>query len=548
MSVAAQGDAGGSPVSVVSVGAICSASADAAAVFSGAFANPSCLDRNNSTIEFFSSRGPTLDGRTKPDIASIDGVSVTAAGSFEKPFFGTSAAAPHAAGIAALTLQAAPCLVAGAPGAVDTVTARTALRDMLLRGAVPLSSPSPDNTFGAGRADALRSVQRALPAYGRSATAISVSGNTPLGASITPSQLGFTDPNQCGLTRLTWTGGCGTGPAAAMNCPFGTTSVSVGASNNGVSFSPPIALELTVTNFSVAASPASATIDAGQSTRYQVTVSPQSGAFSGSITLACGNLPPGANCAFEPASVTPGSSPVQSTVTVTTSARSGGSYGVPGSAFRVPSAGVRVPGPPWSLLAVLLLGVWLVPVAMRLPRQAGGWGRTLLVSTAAASALVLMAFQAGCGSGGGGSTGSTVPTTPATTTVSVTPASLTFGSQSVGTTSVPQAVTLSNTGSATLAIWSIGAAGDFAQSNTCGTSLAAGASCAVSVTFTPTAAGARTGSLSIANNAATSPQAVALTGTGASASTGTPAGTYSINVAGTSGTLVQTSTVSLVVR
>ena len=68
----------------------------------------SCLDTSNSTAEFFSSRGPTLDGRVKPDIAAIDGVSITGAGSFSAPFFGTSAAAPHMGGIAALLLQARP--------------------------------------------------------------------------------------------------------------------------------------------------------------------------------------------------------------------------------------------------------------------------------------------------------------------------------------------------------------------------------------------------------------------------------------------------------
>ena len=79
-SVGAQGDAGGSPVSVVSVGAICSASAAAAGAFPNAAPDESCLDTSYSTAEFFSSRGPTLDGRIKPDIAGIDGVVTTGAG------------------------------------------------------------------------------------------------------------------------------------------------------------------------------------------------------------------------------------------------------------------------------------------------------------------------------------------------------------------------------------------------------------------------------------------------------------------------------------
>ena len=85
-SVSAQGDAGGSPVSVIATGAICSASAAAAGGFPPSAPDESCLDTSNATPEFFSSRGPTLDGRQKPDLAAIDGVSITGADPFRKPF------------------------------------------------------------------------------------------------------------------------------------------------------------------------------------------------------------------------------------------------------------------------------------------------------------------------------------------------------------------------------------------------------------------------------------------------------------------------------
>lgn len=164
-SVPGQSDSGGSPVSVISVGAICSASAGAAGVFAGSDApSESCNDRRHGTIQFFSSRGPTLDGRVKPDISAIDGVSITGAGRFPSPFFGTSAAAPHVAAIAALVLHAAPCLKSGAPSAFDAVTARAMTRDLIVRSADPLGDPVPNNTFGYGLANAFRSVQRALTA------------------------------------------------------------------------------------------------------------------------------------------------------------------------------------------------------------------------------------------------------------------------------------------------------------------------------------------------------------------------------------------------
>ncbi|HET7015096.1 MAG TPA: choice-of-anchor D domain-containing protein [Streptosporangiaceae bacterium] len=102
-----------------------------------------------------------------------------------------------------------------------------------------------------------------------------------------------------------------------------------------------------------------------------------------------------------------------------------------------------------------------------------------------------------------------------TPTLSVTPASLTFASQTVNTTSGAQTVTVKNTGTATASVSGISASGDFAQTNNCGTSIAAGASCTASVTFTPTASGTRTGVLTITGNASNSPTTVALTGTGA---------------------------------
>src|SRR5439155_14188379 len=90
------------------------------------------------------------------------------------------------------------------------------------------------------------------------------------------------------------------------------------------------------------------------------------------------------------------------------------------------------------------------------------------------------------------------------TDVTVSPTSLTFASQKVGTVSAPQTVTIKNTGTATLDFTSpISASGDFTQTNTCGATnqLAVGQSCTVSVSFSPTASGARSGTLSISDNA-----------------------------------------------
>lgn len=92
--------------------------------------------------------------------------------------------------------------------------------------------------------------------------------------------------------------------------------------------------------------------------------------------------------------------------------------------------------------------------------------------------------------------------------------SLTFPVQLVGTQSKAQTVTLSNVGNATLTISQIAVTTNFLQTNTCGTSVAVGASCTISVTFNPTVPNAITGAVTITDNASNSPQSVALNGTG----------------------------------
>jgi hypothetical protein len=535
-SMAAQSDAGGTPVSVISVGAICSASAAARGVFAGSAApDESCNDGSNSTIEFFSSQGPTIDGRTKPDIAGIDGVSVTAAGAFDSPFFGTSAAAPHVAGIAALALQAAPCLLSGKPGALGVNDARAKLRGMLVNNAVPLGAGVPNNTFGYGRADAAASVAHAVPAF-NGGSSVTVSGNSPNGADVSGALVGFSDPNGCQISTLNWTGGCGTGPGSSLKCPFGASSVRVSASNNGVSFTDTHDVKITVTNFGVGAAPGAATVTAGNPATFTVTVTPQGGPFTGPVALGCSGLPAQATCTFSPAVVTPGSGSATSALTISTgtkasltSVMSGGR----GSALPNGGHDSRPEGLP--LVAIgLICATCFVGIRSRRPIAIGSL----------ASAIGMLVLLQACG--GSNSSSSSNPGGVTGSTVTISPASLTFASQGLGATSAAQAVTLSNGTSAALTITSVATTGDFAETNNCGASLAASANCTINVTFTPTAAGARAGSLVVTDSGAGSPRTVALTGTGQTGTTA--AGTYSVNVTGTSGSLVQGGTVTLTVQ
>lgn len=101
--------------------------------------------------------------------------------------------------------------------------------------------------------------------------------------------------------------------------------------------------------------------------------------------------------------------------------------------------------------------------------------------------------------------------------VGLSPASLSFGRQKVGTTSAAKIITVTNNQKVTLNVSSVTVTGtnggDFAETNTCG-SLGPGGKCTVSVTFTPSAKGARTGTLNISDDAATSPQTANLSGMG----------------------------------
>jgi hypothetical protein len=92
--------------------------------------------------------------------------------------------------------------------------------------------------------------------------------------------------------------------------------------------------------------------------------------------------------------------------------------------------------------------------------------------------------------------------------------SLGFGSQNVGTSSSAKTLTLTNTGSAALNINSILASGDYSQTNTCAPSLNPGANCSVSVTFSPSFTGSRTGYVTVNDTAASFLQTVTLNGTG----------------------------------
>lgn len=100
------------------------------------------------------------------------------------------------------------------------------------------------------------------------------------------------------------------------------------------------------------------------------------------------------------------------------------------------------------------------------------------------------------------------------TAVGFSAQNLAFPAQAVGSSSAPQTIVITNAGGSPVNFGPIASTGDFSQANTCAAGLAVGASCSVVVTFSPTLTGSRTGTVTLVDSDATSPQTITLTGTG----------------------------------
>jgi hypothetical protein len=329
-----------------------------------------------------------------------------------------------------------------------------------------------------------------------------------------------------------------TGQAAIMvTLPAGNASISAKYSGDvNYAGSTSSATSVAVGDFSISTNPSPINISApGQGGNSTISVTPQFG-FTGTVNLSVtSGCPTGATCIIAPASVNPiSASPVAATLTITTT----GSASAPPLVQRKYPPSFRLPiGFLGSLAGLLALAFFFATPAKR-------WRPAVLLL---ASTFLVSSLWIACG--GGGSGGGTPPPPPAPA-VSLSTNSLTFGSQIMGTTSAGKSVTLSNTGNAALSVTSVGLtgtnSGDFAQTNTCGSSVAANANCAISVTFTPAATGSRSAAVSIVDNASGSPHSIDLIGTGTSLPT--PTGTYPIVLNAVSGSDSHSITVNVVVQ
>ena len=134
------------------------------------------------------------------------------------------------------------------------------------------------------------------------------------------------------------------------------------------------------------------------------------------------------------------------------------------------------------------------------PSSAGTAGATVSITATGGSFAVTLAGSTPAGA----------------SKATVSPSSIDFGSQPVGSSSAARDVTVASSGSSPLVISRVAASGDFAvTAETCtAAAVAPGDHCTISVSFTPGAAGPASGSLTVTDDAADSPQSVALAGTG----------------------------------
>jgi hypothetical protein len=144
-------------------------------------------------------------------------------------------------------------------------------------------------------------------------------------------------------------------------------------------------------------------------------------------------------------------------------------------------------------------------LAPTIPASTAPWCMVDVTFTAPASGITTGALTVNSNQPGHPTTMQLIGSTGAVNNVinppTLTPSALAFGYENVGSTSGAQTTTVTNPGQSTIAINSVTTTGPYADTTNCGTTLAAGTSCSVSVKFTPTAGGAQNGTLQVANSA-----------------------------------------------
>jgi P pilus assembly chaperone PapD len=326
----------------------------------------------------------------------------------------------------------------------------------------------------------------------------------------------------------------GTGVASALQLTASPVSLSFGSIATGSSTTQSVTVtntgnsSVTVsqisesgTGFSVSGCTVPLTLAAGQSTSFSVTFDPATAAsLSGSVTIT-------STATNSPATIALSGTGVQAQISVTPASVSFGNVTV--GVANTQSLTIRNAGTAnLSVTQATLAGTGFSLTGLTLPLSVAPGG----------SSVVTIGFTPSSASSFSGSLTlvSNTPNSPlvvglAGTGISpilqltVTPASLSFGSIATGT-STTQSVTVNNSGNASVTLSQISESGTGFSVSGCTVplTLAAGQSTTFSVTFDPATAGSLSGSVTVTSNAANSPEAIALTGTG------TAPTSYSVNL------------------
>lgn len=288
---------------------------------------------------------------------------------------------------------------------------------------------------------------------------------------------------------------------------------------------------LSPADFLLSATPASATINAGQTASYTLSLTP-AGGFKQAVALSCAGLPASATCLITPPAVTlDGTNSATVTVTIQTTARATTSAGTIAGNSQVPPWESRTLT--WTFSYVICLGLGAIAVKL---------SRNTRLRPAFLCGLGLLTVVITLNSCGGSGNNSSVPppqSNPSLSSVSLSPTTVTGGSSSTGT------VTL------TAPAPSGGASVSLSSSNTAVATVPASTTVPVGATSTTFTVGTK----AVTTSTAITVSASYAGGTQTSSLTvmpptapGTPAGTYTLTITGNAGNLSHSTTVGLVVN
>ncbi|MGH9523933.1 MAG: PKD domain-containing protein, partial [Terriglobales bacterium] len=235
-----------------------------------------------------------------------------------------------------------------------------------------------------------------------------VSGALSSGATVMLDGSASTDADGDALTYR-WSGPFAegatvTGVRPNVTLPFGASKVTL-IVNDGEQDSSPVTLNVTVSDFAVAATNPAATVTAGTAASYAISLAPRFGAFNAPVTLSCTDLSAGMSCSFSPATLTPGSGGASSTLTLSTSATIASNTGP----TRRPAG--------WNVVALMLAPFGFISIGAAATRR-----RRWILALTIAALMALAACGGGSMTSNSTSTSTTHPSVTKTVVVTATSA------------------------------------------------------------------------------------------------------------------------------